>query len=79
MSERYWNGHSVPVLLPYVPRIGETVYLSEATVEELIVHGQLESPVEWKDGIQVFTDMLVTDVCYFENDDNVHIMVTIGY
>ena len=79
VSNHYWNGYSVPVLLPYVPRIGETIYLSQDTVEQLIVHGELQAPARYTGDIQVFTDLLVTDVCYFENEENIHIMVTIGF
>ena len=71
----YWEGPAIVIKLPSLPRIGETVYLSEEAIETLISRGALLPSLSVENTITFPDGMTVLDICYIENEELPHLLL----
>ena len=71
----YWESPAIVVKLPSLPRIGETVYLSEEAIGTLISQGALLPWLTQEDTISFPDALTVVDICYIENEELPHLLL----
>lgn len=72
----YWEGEAIVIELPALPRIGETVYLSEQTMLELLSRHIICPKTETDEKMGFDDAFVITDICYIEGEDLPHIMIS---
>ena len=75
-NDRYWENPGIVINLPALPRIGETVYLSELTMQLLIDKNLLQMQTSFDKGIEYRDNFYVEDICYIEDDPHPHILLS---
>lgn len=77
LSDAYWEGGALVVSLPALPRLGETVYLSEQTLENLLEKNIISPDIHTRKGLAFNDAFTVRDICYIEDEELPHIMLSI--
>lgn len=75
-GDDYWEGESFVINLPALPRIGETVYLTEETMTELLARQVMFADLKTDQNIQFDDAFTVVDICYIEDEELPHIMIS---
>lgn len=74
-GDNYWEGFAIVVHLPALPRIGETVYLTEETLRTILEKSGALLDVVVTDQILVKENFTVTDICHIEGEELPHLMI----
>ena len=74
-SNKYWEGPAYRVNLPCIPRIGESIYLSPKTLMEIQENNIEFETIGNGQQLTLIDQLIVSDICYIENKDEVHLMV----
>ncbi len=77
-GDNYWEGYATVVTFPALPRIGETVYLSEETLQRILEKSGAVLDVVLADTILVRENFTVTDICHIEGEELPHLMIDLS-
>ena len=74
-GDNYWEGCATVISLPAMPRIGETVYLSEETLQSILEKSGALLDIYITDQVLVRDNFTVTDICHIEGEELPHLMI----